>query len=143
MLEGVLESAAIDHFRSRLQGEVLRPGEHHYDDARRVFNAAIDKAPALIARCASVADVVTAIRFAREHRLLVAVRGGGHNVAGNALCDGGLVIDLSRMTAVRVDPAKRRARTEGGSHRASSTVRPRCSGWRLPAESCPRRASRG
>lgn len=93
---------------------MLCPGDDHYDDARRVFNAAIDKAPSLIARCASVADVVTAVRLAREHDLLVAVRSGGHNVAGNALCDGGLVIDLSRLSAVHVDQAQRTARSEGG-----------------------------
>ncbi len=109
-----LDRGVIDELRSRLRGDLLRPNDRPYDDARRVFNAAIDKRPALIARCAGVADVLTAVRFARGRGLLVAVRGGGHNVAGNALCDGGLVIDLSRMRAVRVDPARRTARAEGG-----------------------------
>jgi FAD/FMN-containing dehydrogenase len=113
--EGVLEAGALERFSSGFRGEVLRPGDRGYDDVRRVFNAAIEKKPALIARCAGVADVMTAVKFAREHNLLVAVRGGGHNVAGNAVCGGGLVIDLSRLTAVRVDPVRRTARAEGGT----------------------------
>jgi hypothetical protein len=91
-----------------LRGEVLVPGSPGYDAARRVWNGAIDRRPACIARCAGVADVVAAVRFARDHDLEVAVRGGGHNVAGTAVCDGGLVIDLSAMRAVWVDPVGRR-----------------------------------
>src|SRR5947209_13604255 len=86
-----LDEAAINEFRANLRGELLRPGDGDFDAARRVFNGAINKVPALIARCAGVADVISAVRFARTHQLLVAVRGGGHNVAGNAVCDGGIV----------------------------------------------------
>ena len=92
------------------------PGEEGYDEARRVWNGAIDRRPALIARCAGADDVVEAVRFARERDLLVSVRGGGHAVAGHAVCDGGLMIDLSLMKAIRVDPA--------GAHRARGRRRP-------------------
>jgi FAD binding domain-containing protein/berberine-like enzyme len=110
----VLTGATVEQLRTRLRGRVVCPTDALYDEARRTFNAAVDKRPALIVRCAGVADVVAAVKFAREHGLLVAVRGGGHNVAGNAVCDGGLVVDLSHMTAVRVDPVARTARAEGG-----------------------------
>ena len=90
-----LEEAAIQEFKTTLRGELLRPSEDGYDDARKVFNVMIDKKPALIVRCAGVADVINAVNFARTNKLLVAVRGGGHSVPGHAVCDGGLVIDLS------------------------------------------------
>ena len=95
-------------------GELLSPGDPGYDDARKVWNGAIDRRPALIARCAGVPDVVAALRHAREHDLLVAVRGGGHGVAGQAVCDGGIVIDLSPMRGIAVDPQARTARAQGG-----------------------------
>jgi len=110
-----LEEAAINEFRADLRGELLRPGESDFDAARRVFNGAINKLPALIVRCAGVADVISSVRFANVHELLVAVRGGGHNVAGNAICDGGIVIDLSRMRSIRIDPERRTARAEAGA----------------------------
>jgi FAD/FMN-containing dehydrogenase len=97
-----------------LRGRVIRPGDDEYDHARRVWNGAIDKYPALIVRCAGVADVRTAVRFAREHDLPIAVRGGGHNVAGTGTCDGGIVIDLSPMKGVRLDPATRRVWAQPG-----------------------------
>lgn len=97
------------------QGDFIRPGDPQYDEARKVFNGMIDRRPALIARCACVADVIAAVKHARESNLPVAVRGGGHSVTGNALCDDGLVIDLSAMKRVRVDPANRTARAEGGA----------------------------
>jgi FAD/FMN-containing dehydrogenase len=100
--------------RARFRGALLRPGEEGYAEARRVWNGAIDRHPALIARCAGADDVVEALRFARERDLLVSVRGGGHAVAGHAVCDGGLMIDLSLMKAIRVDPAGRTARAAGG-----------------------------
>lgn len=102
-------------FADRLQGPLLQPTSDGYDDARRVWNGMIDKRPALIARCAGVADVVEAVNFCREHEVLLAVRGGGHNVAGTATCDGGLVLDLSSMRGVHVDPQARTARVEGGA----------------------------
>jgi FAD/FMN-containing dehydrogenase len=105
----------IERLRDRVKGEVLLPGDPGYEDARRIWNAAIDKRPAVIVRCAGTRDVLAAVNFARDNRLVLAVRGGGHNIAGSALCDGGLVIDLSRMKASSVDPAARRATIEGGA----------------------------
>ncbi|WP_435105473.1 FAD-binding oxidoreductase [Arhodomonas sp. AD133] len=98
----------------RMQGTVVLPGDDTYDEARRIWNATIDRKPAIIARCASAVDVVEAVKFAREHEMLVSVRGGGHNIAGNAVCDDGLVIDLSAMKSVQVDPDARRASVEPG-----------------------------
>jgi FAD/FMN-containing dehydrogenase len=100
--------------RNSFRGALLRPSEEGYDEARRVWNGAIDRHPALIARCAGADDVVEAMRFARERELPVTVRGGGHAVAGHAVCDGGLMIDLSLMKAVEVDPEARTARAAGG-----------------------------
>ena len=111
----VLADGAVDALRTALRGQVLRAGDPGYDEARAVWNAMVDRHPALIARCAGVADVVGAVAFARDHGLAVAVRGGGHNVAGSAVADGALVVDLSPMKAVRVDPAARTARAEGGA----------------------------
>ncbi len=105
---------AVDELATRFLGELLRPGEAGYDEARRVWNAAIDRYPALIARCTGTADVMAAVNFARARNLVVAVRGGGHNVAGNAVCDGGLVIDLVGMKGIRVDPVRRTARAQPG-----------------------------
>ena len=113
--ETVVEDAMVATFGSRLRGEVLRPGADGYEGARRVWNGMIDRRPALIVRCAEAADVVDAVGFAREHDLLCSVRGGGHNIAGKAVCDGGLMIDLSGMRRVQVDPEKRTARVEGGT----------------------------
>jgi FAD/FMN-containing dehydrogenase len=109
-----LNDATITNFARSLRGSLLRPGATDYDKARRVWNAMIDRRPALIARCLGTADVIAAVNFARESGLLLAVRGGGHNVAGNAVCDGGLMIDLSAMKSVRIDPEARTARAEPG-----------------------------
>jgi FAD/FMN-containing dehydrogenase len=111
----MLPHAAVEAFCSRIRGGVLGCAEDGYDRARSVFNAMIDRRPALIVQCAGVADVIAAVAFARDHDLLVSIRGGGHGVTGNAVCDGGLVIDLSRMRSVRVDLAKRTARAGGGA----------------------------
>ena len=110
----ILEEATVQDFASNLRGPLLRPGDGGYDEARKVWNGMIDRRPALIARCARVADVIAAVRFARDHELLVSVKGGGHNITGNAVCEGGLMIDLSPMKGVRVDPVKRTARAEAG-----------------------------
>lgn len=110
----ILRDETIRALTSRWQGQLIRPGDDQYDEARAVWNGMIDKHPALIARCATVADVITAVHFARENDLLVAVRGGGHNVAGSAVCDDGLVIDLSMMKGIQVDQAAYSARAEGG-----------------------------
>jgi FAD/FMN-containing dehydrogenase len=109
-----LTATAIEQFKGSLRGELLCPGDDHYDSARAIHNGMIDRRPALIVRCAGVADVMAAVTFARSHNLVVAVRGGGHGVPGFAVCDGGLMIDLSRMQSVRVDPVGRTARAEGG-----------------------------
>ncbi|AMY07033.1 6-hydroxy-D-nicotine oxidase [Luteitalea pratensis] len=109
-----VDVAAIEPFVAAFRGSVVRSGDAEYDRARTIWNASIDKRPGLIARCSGLADVIAAVRFAREHGLLVAVRGGGHNVGGRALCDGGMVIDLSRMKGIHVDPRERRARVQPG-----------------------------
>jgi FAD/FMN-containing dehydrogenase len=108
------DDATIQALRAHVRGAVLCPGEAGYETARRVWNAMIDKHPALLVRCSGVADVMAAVRFAREHELLVAVRGGGHNFAGYATCDGGIVIDLSPMQGIHVDLQRRTARAQGG-----------------------------
>lgn len=97
-----------------LTGHVIRPGDAGYDDARAVWNRMIDRRPAVIARCANTADVIRAVRFGRDHDLRISVRGGGHNVAGNAVADGGLTIDLSGMKATRVDAERRLVEAEPG-----------------------------
>ena len=112
--DAIVESAAVQKFAESLRGWLLHPGDGGYDDARKVWNGMIDRRPALIARCAGPADVMAAVRFARDHRLLVSVKGGGHNITGNAVCEAGLMIDLSPMKSVRVNPAKRIARAEAG-----------------------------
>ncbi|WP_426197297.1 FAD-binding oxidoreductase [Massilia sp. DWR3-1-1] len=105
----------INDFRSQLRGSLITPADAAYDSARQLWNAMIDKRPALIVRCAGAADVLAAVGHARKQGLPLAVRGGGHNIAGSALCDNGLVIDLSAMRAVRIDAARRRAVVEGGA----------------------------
>lgn len=109
-----LQKANIDEFKAHFRGNIILPGDAHYDEVRQIWNAMIDRRPALIARCASPDDIVQAVNFARKHDLLVSVRGGGHNIAGNAVCDDGLMIDLSLMKSVKVDPTARRATVEPG-----------------------------
>jgi FAD/FMN-containing dehydrogenase len=109
-----LKEAVIESFKASLRGALLRPGDAGYDDARTIHNGMIDRRPALIARCAGVADVLTGVRFAREHELLVSVRGGGHGMPGFAVCEGGLMLDLSGMTGVHVDPDHRTVRADAG-----------------------------
>jgi FAD/FMN-containing dehydrogenase len=110
-----MESGVIDDFKTKLRGTLLQPNDPGYDEARQIWNAMIDRQPALLVRCAGAADVRAAVAFARDHDLPLAVRGGGHNIAGNALCDDGLVIDLSAMRSVRIERAGRRAFVEGGA----------------------------
>ena len=117
---------------------MVLPTDADYDGARRIWNASIDRHPGLIVRCSGAADVVHAVKFARANDLLVAVRGGGHNVGGRALCDDGIVIDLSAMQGVFVDPDRRTARVQGGAtlgdvDRETHLLRPRgAGGRRLP-----------
>ena len=110
----VLTEALVEEFQTSLRGPLLQPGDAGYDDARIVWNGMIDRRPALIARCAGVADVIQAVNFARDNHLLVSVRGGGHNITGYAVNDGGIVIDLSQMKSLHVDLAKSTARAEAG-----------------------------
>lgn len=109
-----LDDATLDAFRTRLRGTLLRDGDPGYDAARALWNGMIDRRPALVARALGTADVVACVDFAREHGLALSVKGGGHNIAGLAVCEGGLVIDLSLMRGVWVDPAARVARAQGG-----------------------------
>lgn len=113
--DAALADSLVERFGAGLRGGVVRPGDAGYEESRRVWSGLVDRRPALIVRCAGVGDVIDAVNFARENELLVAVRGGGHNVAGNAVCDGGLVIDLSSMRGIRVDPERRTARAEAGA----------------------------
>jgi FAD/FMN-containing dehydrogenase len=112
--DSVLPEAVVEEFQASLRGPLLQPGDAGYDDARIVWNGMIDRKPALIARCAGVADVIQSVNFARDNHLLVSVRGGGHNITGYAVNDGGIVIDLSQMKAVHVDLSKSTARAEAG-----------------------------
>src|SRR5262245_55468847 len=104
---------AIAGLRSAVRGPLVFPDDDAYESLRHVYNAMIDKHPALIARCVDVADVQAVVNFAREHRVTLAVRGGGHNGAGFGTCDNGIVLDLGLMKGVRVDPAARTARVAG------------------------------
>jgi FAD/FMN-containing dehydrogenase len=109
-----IQATGFDELAAMFRGELVLPADSGYDGARRIWNGAIDRRPACVARCTGVADVVAAVRFARERGLVVAVRSGGHGVGGHALCDGGLVIDLSPMRGIWVDPPARTARAEAG-----------------------------
>lgn len=107
--------AIAAELRAAMRGQVIDRAHPAYDEARQVWNGLIDRYPAVIARCAGVADVVAAVRVAQVHRPVVSVRGGGHQVAGSAVCDDGLVIDVSAMTGVYVDPVARTARVQAGA----------------------------
>ncbi|MEV6552687.1 FAD-binding oxidoreductase [Streptomyces sp. NPDC051597] len=110
-----MTSPALEQLRAALRGQLITPADPEYDTVRRVFNAMIDRRPALIVRCLGTADVLAALAYAREAGLPVAVRGGGHSIAGHGTCDGGLLVDLSLMRAVHVDPARRTVRAQGGA----------------------------
>jgi FAD/FMN-containing dehydrogenase len=111
----VLEEETVNTFKASLSGELLIPGEGGYDEARQVWNGMFDRKPGVIARCSDTSDVVNAVNFAREHGLLVAVKGGGHNSAGTGVCDDGMVIDLSSLQRASVDQGSMTARVEGGA----------------------------
>ncbi|ATJ81898.1 FAD-binding oxidoreductase [Halomonas beimenensis] len=127
-----LPEEALASLRGRLRGPVLLPDETDYDRARTVWNAMIDRRPALIVQARGTADVMAAVRFAREHDLRIAVRGGGHNVAGHGVCEGGLMLDLSPMTAVQVDPQRRIARVEPGALLADLDKETQARGLAIP-----------
>src|ERR687885_907306 len=98
----MISTESVDTFAQSVRGGVLRAGDDGYDATRHIWNGMIDRSPALIARCAGAADVVSSVNYARDHNLALAVRGGGHSAAGSSVCDGGLMIDLSRMKSIRV-----------------------------------------
>src|SRR5215218_4706466 len=109
-----LDTTAVQTLAATLRGPLIQPGDPGYDAARTVWNAMIDRYPALIVRCAGAADVIAGVTFAREHGLLLSIKGGGHNIAGTAVCDDGLLLDLSSMTGIRIDPQRPTARAEPG-----------------------------
>ncbi len=111
----MLNEASIANFKASLRGNLIEPNDPGYEEARKVYNGMIERRPRLIARCADVADVMTAVKFGREEKLLVAIRGGGHNAGGLGVCDDGLVIDLSPMNYVHVDPRKKTVLVGGGA----------------------------
>ena len=110
-----LHTTKVEELRRNIRGGLILPSDDAYESARKIWNAMIDKRPALIVRCANTSDVVHAVNFARDNRIVLAVRGGGHNIAGNAMCDDGIVIDLSQMKGASVDPSARRVTIEGGA----------------------------
>lgn len=109
-----LDESALSELTATFRGQIITPADLGYDEHRKVWNGSIDRRPAVIARCAGVRDVIAAVKFAREHGLLVAVRGGGHSFPGHSVCDGGMVIDLGLMKGIRVDPEARTARAQAG-----------------------------
>src|SRR5882724_9041122 len=112
--EITLQEETIRKFKESLRGELILAEDAGYDDARSIWNAMIDRRPALIVRCLGVADVVTCVKFAREHGLILSIKGGGHNISGLAVCEGGLMLDMSLMRGVWVDPTARTARAQAG-----------------------------
>ncbi|HET9244834.1 MAG TPA: FAD-dependent oxidoreductase [Xanthobacteraceae bacterium] len=136
-----LDRSAVAALRKLLRGPLLQPAEPGYDEARTIWNAMITKRPALIARVSGDADVIACVNFARENGLPLSVRGGGHNVAGTALCDGGLMIDMSLRRGVRVDPTRRIVRVKAAPPGATSITRRSRSVWWFRAGSCPIPAS--
>jgi FAD/FMN-containing dehydrogenase len=128
-----LQAAKVEALKDSFMGEILLPRRDGYESARRIWNGMIDRRPALILRCATIWDVVAAVEFARDSGLLLAVRGGGHNIAGSAVCDGGVVIDLSQMRAVSVDAAARRATVQGGATLADLDAATQAHGLAAPS----------
>ena len=112
--EIILQEDTIRKFKESLRGELILSDDAGYDDARSIWNAMIDRRPALIVRCLGVTDVVTCVNFAREHGLILSIKSGGHNISGLAVCEGGLMLDMSRMRGVWVDPSTRTARAQAG-----------------------------
>ena len=127
-----LQATQIEALKKGVQGAVILPDDASYEEARKVWNAMIDKHPAAIVRCATSPDVVHAVNFAREHGFALAVRGGGHNIAGSAVCDDGIVIDLSQMKAAQVDAGARRASVEGGATLADFDAATQAHGLAIP-----------
>ena len=136
-----MNDADISAFAGTLRGGLIRTSDPGYDEARKLYNAMIDKRPLLIAQCVDVADVIAAVNFARENQLPVAIRGGGHNGAGLGSVDDGILIDLSQMKGVRVDPKNRTVRVGLAARPAKSTTRPTHSARRCRSASSRRPGS--
>ena len=134
------KGSTIEGFASGFRGEVVLLGADGYDEVRKVFNGMIDRRPALIARCVDTHDVVRCVRFARQHDMLVSVRGGGHSVAGHGVCDGGMMIDLSLMKDIEVDAENRVAKAGPGLRLGEFIVETEKYGLVSPTGTTPRRA---
>ena len=130
--KSAIDDAALEAFRGQLRGSLCAPGDDGFDEARTIWNAMIDRSPDMAVRCAGAADVINALRFADAHGLDIAVRGGGHNIAGSAVADGGLLIDLSPMKSVRVDPVAHRVHVEPGASLADVDKETQAFGLALP-----------
>ncbi|QYD72646.1 FAD-binding oxidoreductase [Paraburkholderia edwinii] len=133
-----IDTTAIDIFRNNFAGQIFSAGDAGYDKARRIWNASIDKYPGLIARCSGVNDVIRAVKFARANDVLVSIKGGGHNVAGRALCDDGIVIDLSAMNRVTVDVQTRKVHVQGGALLENLDTETQRHGLAVPAGVVPK-----
>jgi FAD/FMN-containing dehydrogenase len=130
--QALINGASVDAFAATLRGRVVSRSDAEYDEARTVWNGMIDRRPGLIVRCAGASDVIKTVDFARDNGILLAIRGGGHNIAGNAVCDGGIVLDLSLMRSVRVDPRSRSMRVEPGATLADVDAETQAFGLVLP-----------
>ena len=131
--DAVVDEETVKAFCAGVRGSTFSPGDDGYDEARSIWNAMIDKRPALIVRCSGTADVIAAVNFAREHAVLVSVRGGGHNIAGTALCDDGLTIDLSALKGIHVDLEKRTVRAQPGCNLGDLDRESQAFGLAVPA----------
>ena len=129
----------VDELQTSLRGRPVQPGDPNYDEVRKLYNAMIDKRPALIVQCRDVADVISAVNFGRDNHMEIAIRSGGHHGAGISLVDDGLVIDLSPMKGIRVDPQAKTVRVKPAAPGAISTMPRMPSARPLPAGSSPRR----
>jgi len=139
----MLNDTTLATLKASLRGELIQRNEPGYEEARQLYNGMIDKRPRLIARCVDVADVITAVQFGRDHELLTAIRGGGHNGPGLGSCDDGLVIDLSRMKGIRVDPANRTVRVGPGCTQGDVDHASHAFGLAVPAGIVSTTGSRG
>lgn len=143
MPETTLDATATEDLRSQLDGALVTPEDDGYEDARKTANGMIDKRPAAVAQCASVADVQAALAAARANGMIVAVRGGAHSAQGFSSCDDGIVIDLRLMNQVDVDPDQKIAKVGAGANWGELDAATQDTGWRSPAAACPTPASPG
>ena len=131
-----IEPAVVSAFKTRIKGPVFAPGDAGYEESRTLWNGMIDRKPALVVRCLGVADVIACVRFAREHDLLLCIKGGGHNIGGLAVADGAMMLDMSLMRGVWVDPGEGSPTRRRDACSATSTARRRCTGSPPSSDSC-------